>query len=64
MGAPKQYKITIEQIIKENHEVVLDADNVMSALDQAREMVKVRNQKNKTPGNIFSVSKVEELKNG
>jgi hypothetical protein len=64
MGAPKKYRITIEQIKRENHEVVLEGESAMSALDQGREMVKVRNQRNKIEGNIFSVTKVEEVKNG
>jgi len=64
MGAPKEYKVTIQQIKKDIHEVVLEGDSAMSVLDQAREMVKNRNSKNKIPGNTFSVTKVEEIKNG
>ena len=64
MCAPRKFKVTIEQIKKDIHEVVLEGNSSMSVLDQARAMVKVRNERNKIPGNNFSVSKVEEVKNG
>ena len=57
-----KYKITIEQVKKEIHIMELEGDNVIHALDQAREMVKIRNDRNKETGNIFSVKKVEEIK--
>lgn len=64
MSALKKFKITIEQIKKDTHEMTLDGTDAMSVLDAVREMVKQRNEKSKTTGNVFSVKKIEEVKNG
>lgn len=61
MGAPRKFKVIIEQVKKETHEVILEGNSVMSVLDEARKMVKVRNERNKIVGNNFSVSKIEEV---
>lgn len=62
MAATKKFKITIEQIKKDIHSMELDDESAMGALDQAREMVKLRNERSKASGNVFSVKKVEEIK--
>ena len=64
MGATKKYKITIEQVKKDIHSMELEATTSMEALDAARDMVKNRNQKDTLTGNVYSVKKVEEIKNG
>jgi hypothetical protein len=62
MTEVKTYKIIIEQITKQEHEVTLTGDSAMDVLDQARLMVLQRNKSNNNPGTIYSVTKVEELK--
>lgn len=40
MAGVKKFRITIEQVKKEYHEMLLEGSNVMEVLDAAREMVK------------------------
>ena len=56
----KKFKITIEQIAKEDHEMFLDGANSMEALDQARVLVVSRNKTCPT-GTVYSIKKVEEV---
>jgi len=55
----KKYRAIIEQVKKEEHEVILTCDSAMAALDQARQMVSQRN--NNSNNNVYSVIKVEEI---
>ena len=62
MGATKKFKIVIEQVKRDYHEMYLEGENLMSALDSVREMVNKRNKKSSLTGNVFSVIEIEEIK--
>lgn len=62
MGEPKKFKITIKQVKIDYHEMTLECDDLMVALDQARERVAKRNEQSKDTGNVYSVTKIEEVK--
>jgi hypothetical protein len=55
-----KYKIIIQRVVKENYEMVLEGEDTMTALDQAREMVKTRNATS-TSG-VYSVIKIDDIK--
>lgn len=55
-----KYRITIEQVVKEEHEMQLEGVSAMEALDHARAQVAARNKKCPV-GTVFSVKKVEEI---
>jgi hypothetical protein len=57
----KKYLITIERIHTEQHQMILEGISSVDALDQARSLVEVRNTKCPV-GTIFSIKKVEEVK--
>jgi hypothetical protein len=59
----KKFKIVIEQIAREEHEMFLEGASSIEALDQARALVVSRN-KTCPKGTIYSVKKVEEVDNG
>jgi hypothetical protein len=54
----KQFTITIQRVITEDHTMMLEAEDAMQALDAARKMVEARNKRS-TVG-VFTVMKVEE----
>lgn len=56
-----KYRITIEETHTEHHEMNLDSTSVMNALDEARKLTATRNKKAPV-GTVYSVKKVEELK--
>ncbi len=56
-----KFNITIEQIRKEIHQMELEAESPMDALDQARSMVATRNT-HVPPNTRYHVAKVEEVK--
>jgi hypothetical protein len=58
----KRFRVIVEQVRREDHEMILDEASALEALDNARSMVVVRN-KNCPLGTIFSVKKVEEIEN-
>ena len=58
----KKYKITIIQLSKQEHEMILEGKSSMDALDQARALVNARN-KTVPSGTIYSIDKVEEISN-
>jgi hypothetical protein len=58
MKPNKNYKITIEEVRTETHEVNLDGASAMEVLDEARKLVNARNKKAPI-GTIYSVKKVE-----
>lgn len=62
MSASKKFRIVVEQVKRDNHEMILEDDNLMSALDRARDMVSKRNEHSKSTGNFYSVKKIEEMK--
>lgn len=53
------FKITIERSVKEIYEMELEASEAMVAFDQARQMVKARNQTSAV--GTYSVIKVENM---
>lgn len=55
-----KHLITIRRVLTEDYEMVLENDNVMASLDQARKLVAIRNEKSKI--GQFSVIKIEEVK--
>jgi hypothetical protein len=61
MKPTKRYRITIEETHTEYHEMKLDNASVMGALDEARKLTTARNKKAPI-GTVYSVKKVEELK--
>ena len=52
-----KFKVTIERIIREEHEMLLDGESITDALDEARQIVTARNEKNKI-GQFF-IAKIE-----
>jgi len=55
--AVARYKVTIEKVTRESYEMVLEAETVMAALDEARHLVANRNR-NLRDGK-FHVTKIE-----
>lgn len=55
-----KYKITIRRQLIEDYEMVLENDNLMAALDEARRQVTCRNERSKI--GKYSVIKIEEVK--
>ena len=55
-----KFNITIERSIKEIYQMELEGDNVMSAFDRARDIVRTKNE-NSTDG-MHSVVKIETIK--
>jgi len=55
-----KYKITVEHIIKEEHEMVFEDESIMQAFDKARELVAARNKTVKS-GRFF-ITKISEVK--
>lgn len=55
-----KFKVVVQRVVKEQYDMELDSDNIMNALDQARDMVKSRNEKS-TSGK-YSVIKIDEIK--
>lgn len=62
MSEVKKFRITIKQVKIDYHEMTLENDNLMAALDQARERVAKRNEQAKAIGHVYSVAKIEEVK--
>jgi hypothetical protein len=54
----KQFTITIQRVITEDHTMVLEAEDAIQALDVARKMVEARNKRSAV--GVFTVMKVEE----
>lgn len=52
------YTITVERVVKEQYDMILEAETSMQALDEARQMCVVRNKRS-TSG-TYSVISVEE----
>ena len=63
MSAIKKFRIVIEQVKRDYHEMILEGESIMIALDQAREMAAKRNEQTKATGNVYSVLEIEEFKN-
>jgi hypothetical protein len=57
----KKYSITIEETHTEHHKMNLDGVSAMNVLDEARKLITIRNKKAPV-GTVYSVKKVEELK--
>lgn len=55
-----KYKITIVRLIREEHEITLEGETIMSAFDEARRLADVRN-KTITNGKYY-VTKIKEDK--
>lgn len=55
-----KFKITVEHIIREEHEMIFEDENIMQAFDKARELVVARN-KTVRAGKFF-VTKISEVK--
>lgn len=47
-----KFKVVIERIIHEEYEMILEDESIINALDEARQVVAVRNEKNKV-GQFF-----------
>lgn len=58
----KRFRVIIEQVRREDHEMILDETSALQALDNARSMTVARN-KTCPLGTIYSVKKVEEIEN-
>jgi hypothetical protein len=58
----KKFRVLIEEITIKEYELILEGDNSLQALDDARAQVVARN-KTCLQGTIFAVKKVEELTN-
>lgn len=52
-----KFKVTIERVIREEYEMVLEGESITQALDEARKIITVRNEKNKL-GQFF-IAKIE-----
>jgi hypothetical protein len=57
----RKYRITIEETHIEFHQMNLDGVSALQALDEARKLTTARNKKAPV-GTVYSVKKVEELK--
>ncbi len=55
-----KFKVVVQRVVKEQYDMELNSDTIMNALDQARDMVKVRNERS-TSGK-YSVIKIDEIK--
>ena len=55
-----KFRITVQRVIKEEYDMELEAENLVSALDQAREMVRVRNER--INDEQYSVTRIEDVK--
>lgn len=55
-----RYKITVEHVIKEEHDMILEDETIMQAFDQARELVDARNKTVKA--GRFHIMKISEVK--
>lgn len=55
-----KHKITIRRVLVEDYEMMLENDNLMTSLDEARKLVASRNETSKI--GKFSVIKIEEVK--
>jgi hypothetical protein len=55
-----KFRITIQRVEKETYTMELEGDDAMKAFDEARAMVKARNEAS-TSG-IYSVIKIEDVK--
>lgn len=55
-----KFKIVITQVIEKEYEMILENDNVMQALDEARSLVEIRNKSNKN-GQFF-VTKIDTIR--
>ncbi len=52
-----KFKVTIERVIREEYEMVLEGESIVQALDDAHKIVTARNEKNKI-GQFF-ISRIE-----
>jgi hypothetical protein len=52
-----KFKVTIERVLREEYEMILEDESITNALDEARKIVAVRNEKNKV-GQFF-ITKIE-----
>lgn len=55
-----KYKITVEHLAREEHEMILEDETIMQAFDKACELVTARNKTVKS-GRFF-VTKISEVK--
>lgn len=55
-----KFHITVQRVIKEEYDMELEAENLVSALDQAREMVRIRNER--INDEQYSVTRIEDVK--
>jgi hypothetical protein len=52
-----KFKVIIKHIIEENHEMILEGDSIVDALDEARRLAALRNETNKH--GTFHLTKIE-----
>jgi hypothetical protein len=54
-----KYVVTIERVIKETHEMELEADSIMEAFDEARLLAESRNKNSKHKSYVTKIKEKE-----